>query len=1572
MLSCRTIFDRLEDYKVQYGVSAGARIGVLPDSTPSLGGEESVSYSDAHAVTKPNDLDLFLRILPGKERRRLTKKGSSIDSFPGHDESLGSLRDHLLPAPAQDVLTNLGFSGSGSFIPERFARDWYEKATQARVDRLRAVEEEMRQRATAAMLRASQEGEGGSSLNWKDDGIERSLHGVEAKIKPRSLMTGRKWLRRALSGVIRTQHVKGRLDRMGSSETLSSTDNFSRFIDSNLQSHSSLVDTGSKTHAITDDVNHPEHRETTEVNTSGTKADMKTKSEITTCSRVAISENCKWLTDMRTSETNSPISADSVFSLTKHKNILPPSNSERPPVETVPSSQRFTLEGPSEVSMPQKIEESAQFLKLLSLNNNVPLDSSKIPESLGQSLLADIVHNGLRPNIDSTVGVDIPVSSRAEQLLSDSQIRMDRDSSKTFVAYSLSERSKEVQTDDRTLSPIIFQKFETNCYECSEDDDDDSFVSDSPFQSDAGEKAIEEINQTLQAKDQDSEAGECLTNDAFTEMEHADRLLLNLTLDSEVDECLTDDTPVSRKRKIKPVYVTNDETDTVDVSTLLCTTCLSTIRSMIRQKVDRETLCVGYLGKRTNRNLKTSRQTDKKSKTKPTTLDATKGTQAKRIKRNRRLVKRYIISQKKSHTVAGAFVSKTVKTRRPRRLVAGRLVGLKRMKQTFRLELGKIANATKYNPTLARELQQNDVEEEEVASMDPGWSESAELQPRMFEDFVEPLHDRKTASSNTFLDSRKTRRTRLLFASRKSTSLDAEEPRALSFWDDDESTGEPPSRAVVNYYSLREWSCISDVMNSLRSSSTTGSVAAEPHLSKDASPDLSRIFSGAGGYSRMQLKSGLDAADLLESSRKDADDDTDSAVDCSEHRKSCYRNWFQIQKSVKELIQAEEDSDVDIPFVAERWWAEKDSEDSEMLLAEEEGAPLKPLILEERGSFDALSVDEDDESGRNATLPENPVRDSVMRNGLESASVKPLQDVLYYGSVESTQISSNEVFESDGFKILPLQVGLLNERESEVKATDTYDDLSAELSDECDDFRQLRLLASLDVRVTNQAGDSCSALVSEWLVNSKDSDHSNMSDMVNKSTSSFAIMKLNEASVALNPGTLPVSLVVPFEVESPNLTNHSFLQRNEVDVTLVDVSGSSPLTFPVDSLVCSSGNNGSTSCSNCYSCSTASLDEKENRVSHDSFVSKSISNGAQEAQDPERSKGFYEEATISPVDAASRAGPVPTIGCYGHNTVVSTNTSNGSEDGRDPERRNGFFEESTRLPVNEASRAGPAATNEGYEKNKRSTSLPNCNKGDSNVDKTKFDQIDRLQGNVLRKIRHFENKCNTVKDNSRGKISSRCRPEVAGQTEAMKSLRMLKERTHLQEKKDDHQLQDKLYRTTSDDLRGTVLELSESPTRNATDTCLVNMVDRQAQDQYNPKSVSSSSNKTVMEMCRRFERGNSQLVTASGSNNRTLSVPRNGLLLSQVHSTSHSRDMDSSTILLSSSVAKDILENLKRNLEQRVLETSDVWNGRKMERPASAQFTGNDLEELIQIAADETRNKFLSPEHHALPPPPST
>lgn len=1519
MLSRRTIFDRLEEYKGQYGVSAGARIGVLPVSTPSFG-KGSVPYGDAHAVTKPNDLDLFLRILPGNERRRLTKRGSSIDSFPGHDESLGSLRDHLLPSPAQDVLTNLGFSGSGSFIPERFARDWYEKAMQARVNRLRATEEEMRGRAAAAMLRASQEGEGGSNLNWKDDGIERSLPGVESKIRPRSMMTGRKWLRRALSAVSRTQHAKGRLNRIGSSETLPTTDNFSRFIDSNLPPHSSLVEKGSKNHVTTKDVNHPEHRETTEVNSCGTNADMKTKSEITTCSRGAISENCKWLSDMRTSETNCPISADSVFSLTKHKYILPPSDSERPPVETVLSSQSFPLEGPSEGSMSQKVDESVQFLKLLSLKNNVSLDSvatSTIPESLERSLY--IVHNGLRPNIDSTGGVDFPVSFRADQLLNDAEIRMDRDSTATFVADSLSERSKEVQTDDRTLSPIIFQKSEANYYECSENDVD-SFVSDSPLQSDLGEETIDEINQTAQAKDQDTEADECLTNDILTEVEHADCLLLNLTLDSEAEECLMDNEPASRKQKVKSGYATNHETDIVDVSTLLCTTCLSTIRSMVRQQVDRETVCVRYLGKRTKGKIKTTGQPDKKSNTKPTTFDATKGNQAKRKKRNRLLIKRSIIMQKKSRMVAGDYVSKTIKTKRLRRLVARPLVGLKRMKQTFCLELGKIANPTNYDPMIARGLQQNHVEEEGVASMDPRWSESAELQPRMIEDFVEPLHDRKTASSNTFLDSRKPRRTRLLFTSRKSSSLDAEEPCALSFWDDDESTGEPPVRGVVNYYSLREWSCISDVMNSLRSSSTAGSVAAEPHLSKDASPDLSRIFSD--GCSRMQLKSGLDPADLLESSRKDPDDDADSAVDCSEHRKSCYRNWFQIQKSVKELIQAEEDSD--IPFVTNRWWTEKDSEDSEMLLAEEECAPLKPLILQECGSFDALSVDQDDESGLNATLPENPVRDSVMRNGFERASGKPLQDVLDYESVEITRTSSNQVYEADGFKMLSPQVGLLNEKESEVKATDTYDDLPAEFSDdECDDFRQLRLLASLDVHVTNQAGDSCSALVSEWLVNSKDSDHSNMSDIENKATSSFAIMELNEASVALNPGTLPVSLLVPLEVESPNLTNHSLSHRNDTDATLVDVSGSSPLAFPVDSLVCSSGNSGRVSCCNCYSCSTTSLDEKENRVSHESFVSK--------------------------------------------------NTSNGSEDDRDPERPNGFFEESTRLPVNEALRAGPAATIGGYEKNKRSSSLPNCNNGDSNVDKTKFDQIDCLQGNVLRKIRHFENKCNTVKDNSRGKISSRCRSGLisaheAGETESLKSLRM-----NLKEKKEDDQLQDKHYRTTSDESSGTLLELSESVSRNSTDTCFVNMVDGQGQNQYSPKSVSSSSrSKTVMEMCRRFERGNSQLVTAALSNKKTLSAPRNGLLLSQVHRATHSRDTDSSTILLSSSIAKDILENLKGNLEQRFLETSDVWNGRQKERPASAQFTRNDLEELIQSAADETRNKFLSQQHPALPPPPST
>ena len=45
------------------------------------------------------------------------------------------------PSHAEDVLSNLGFCGGGSFLPERFAKDWYDKIMAARMERIQQLQQ---------------------------------------------------------------------------------------------------------------------------------------------------------------------------------------------------------------------------------------------------------------------------------------------------------------------------------------------------------------------------------------------------------------------------------------------------------------------------------------------------------------------------------------------------------------------------------------------------------------------------------------------------------------------------------------------------------------------------------------------------------------------------------------------------------------------------------------------------------------------------------------------------------------------------------------------------------------------------------------------------------------------------------------------------------------------------------------------------------------------------------------------------------------------------------------------------------------------------------------------------------------------------------------------------------------------------------------------------------------------------------------------------------------------------------------------------------------------------------------
>ena len=126
----------------------------------------STSFNSSMSITEPtvkypyeNDYEFHVRkrrmstcsSISGYEptpNNGPTTRMSSFDSTSGSlSSSQGSpLTDSMYyiqqTPPAEDVLTNLGFGIGESFLPERFAKDWYAKIMQARQDRIQQFQEE--------------------------------------------------------------------------------------------------------------------------------------------------------------------------------------------------------------------------------------------------------------------------------------------------------------------------------------------------------------------------------------------------------------------------------------------------------------------------------------------------------------------------------------------------------------------------------------------------------------------------------------------------------------------------------------------------------------------------------------------------------------------------------------------------------------------------------------------------------------------------------------------------------------------------------------------------------------------------------------------------------------------------------------------------------------------------------------------------------------------------------------------------------------------------------------------------------------------------------------------------------------------------------------------------------------------------------------------------------------------------------------------------------------------------------------------------------------------------------------
>ena len=141
-----SLFDQLMQYKLQHQMSDSSQ------STPSSLHSVPVT-PDATRLPFESDYDYYVRV----RRNSTTSSGPqssvggrlsrtmSLESSSSSNLSSSSPYPAAIPAPsfstasAEEVLMNLGFCGQGSFLPERFARDWYAKIVTAKNHREQTI-----------------------------------------------------------------------------------------------------------------------------------------------------------------------------------------------------------------------------------------------------------------------------------------------------------------------------------------------------------------------------------------------------------------------------------------------------------------------------------------------------------------------------------------------------------------------------------------------------------------------------------------------------------------------------------------------------------------------------------------------------------------------------------------------------------------------------------------------------------------------------------------------------------------------------------------------------------------------------------------------------------------------------------------------------------------------------------------------------------------------------------------------------------------------------------------------------------------------------------------------------------------------------------------------------------------------------------------------------------------------------------------------------------------------------------------------------------------------------------------
>ena len=140
--SSKTLFQQILEYKKR----SDSQKDLFSNSFPS-------SYSDQQSF---GSLDAESDFSGFSSRRRSSSKllgtpgflsrntsfesSSSFSSVSSPPDSYYGSYDNR--SPAEDVLLNLGFCTSDSFIPERFARDWYSKIVEARQDKIQHFQQQ--------------------------------------------------------------------------------------------------------------------------------------------------------------------------------------------------------------------------------------------------------------------------------------------------------------------------------------------------------------------------------------------------------------------------------------------------------------------------------------------------------------------------------------------------------------------------------------------------------------------------------------------------------------------------------------------------------------------------------------------------------------------------------------------------------------------------------------------------------------------------------------------------------------------------------------------------------------------------------------------------------------------------------------------------------------------------------------------------------------------------------------------------------------------------------------------------------------------------------------------------------------------------------------------------------------------------------------------------------------------------------------------------------------------------------------------------------------------------------------